>query len=261
MDAGQCWQRSGLAYHSGGGEYSACSLAQILQPAVAPKYSLSCRAAAGILRRAARRNRELPDPLRLALEAISCSTTEAGGGAPPPADDNGTNMLLTAPAVTPGARRASGNRGGEQVIAYQCCGNEVSQQLSLRSGAASLPGGVPFIVNAAESCARRDHARQADTARSLDSTGGFAANQGGTVVQESLTVRRLTPTEALRLQGFSDDHLDTDPPLSDGAKYRLAGNSVALPVVTWILSRLAAVAATEEAGLSKSTVPTGRAGA
>jgi site-specific DNA-cytosine methylase len=54
-----------------------------------------------------------------------------------------------------------------------------------------LPDGVPwpprapvtaYVVNAAESCATRDHARESETARALDTKGGFAANQGGTVV-------------------------------------------------------------------------------
>lgn len=47
---------------------------------------------------------------------------------------------------------------------------------------APVPGQSAFIVNAAESCAKETHARESDVARSLDTTGGFAANQGGTVV-------------------------------------------------------------------------------
>jgi DNA (cytosine-5)-methyltransferase 1 len=39
-----------------------------------------------------------------------------------------------------------------------------------------------YVVHAAESCAKERHAYETQTARSLDTTGGFASSQGGTVV-------------------------------------------------------------------------------
>lgn len=63
-----------------------------------------------------------------------------------------------------------------------------------------------------------------------------SGHQHGIGVNQS--VRRLTPTECLRLQGFSDDWLDLDPALSDSAKYRMVGNAVAVPVVEWIGRRI-----------------------
>jgi site-specific DNA-cytosine methylase len=51
-------------------------------------------------------------------------------------------------------------------------------------------------------------------------------------------VRRLTPVECCRLQGFSDDYLDG---LRDSAKYRLLGNAVSVTVSYWIGTRLEAV--------------------
>jgi site-specific DNA-cytosine methylase len=52
-------------------------------------------------------------------------------------------------------------------------------------------------------------------------------------------VRRLTPTECERLQGFPDGW--TDLPQSDTARYRQLGNAVAVPVIEWIGRRLQAV--------------------
>ena len=52
------------------------------------------------------------------------------------------------------------------------------------------------------------------------------------------TVRRLTPTECLRLQGFPDDWLD-GLELSDSAKYRMLGNAVCVNVAEWIARRFA----------------------
>jgi DNA (cytosine-5)-methyltransferase 1 len=48
-------------------------------------------------------------------------------------------------------------------------------------------------------------------------------------------IRRLTPTECARLQGFPDDWNDH---LSDSARYRQFGNAVAVPVAEWIFERI-----------------------
>lgn len=56
-------------------------------------------------------------------------------------------------------------------------------------------------------------------------------------------VRRLTPTECERLQGFPDGWTATSwgKPQSDSARYRQLGNAVATPVIAWIGHRLVAV--------------------
>ena len=53
-------------------------------------------------------------------------------------------------------------------------------------------------------------------------------------------IRRLTPLECERLQGFPDDWTDI-PSASDSARYKALGNSVAIPCVEFIMSRIAAV--------------------
>jgi DNA (cytosine-5)-methyltransferase 1 len=50
-----------------------------------------------------------------------------------------------------------------------------------------------------------------------------------------MDIRRLTPTECARLQGFSDDWNDW---LSDSVRYRQFGNAVAIPNVEWIARRI-----------------------
>jgi DNA (cytosine-5)-methyltransferase 1 len=57
-------------------------------------------------------------------------------------------------------------------------------------------------------------------------------------------VRRLTPTECERLQGFPDDYTAIpwrSKPASqcpDGPRYKALGNSMAVPVMRWIGQRL-----------------------
>ncbi len=60
------------------------------------------------------------------------------------------------------------------------------------------------------------------------------------IVCASYRVRRLTPVECLRLQGFPDWWLDIKG-MSDTQKYRAIGNSVAIPCVSFILERIAEV--------------------
>ena len=52
-------------------------------------------------------------------------------------------------------------------------------------------------------------------------------------------IRRLTPLECERLQGFPDGWTDI-PNASDSARYKALGNSVAIPCVEFIMSRIAA---------------------
>ena len=67
-------------------------------------------------------------------------------------------------------------------IAYQCHGSNVGPMGTVRAGNGNEASGVPFIVNAAESCATQSHARPSEVARCLDGGGSFATAQGGTVV-------------------------------------------------------------------------------
>lgn len=63
-------------------------------------------------------------------------------------------------------------------------------------------------------------------------------------VSQSMSVRRLTPTECERLQGFPDGYTQVPhrgKPASDGPRYKALGNSFAVPVVRWIGERIAAV--------------------
>jgi DNA (cytosine-5)-methyltransferase 1 len=63
-------------------------------------------------------------------------------------------------------------------------------------------------------------------------------------VQQTMQVRRLTPRECERLQGFPDDYTlipYRNKPACDGPRYKALGNSMAVPVMRWIGKRLQAV--------------------
>jgi hypothetical protein len=59
-----------------------CSLSDTLETGTLPRrYFLSAKACKGILRRAEKRGKELPDALRIALEAVASGQTFPQGGA------------------------------------------------------------------------------------------------------------------------------------------------------------------------------------
>jgi DNA (cytosine-5)-methyltransferase 1 len=60
-------------------------------------------------------------------------------------------------------------------------------------------------------------------------------------IAQSMQVRRLTPRECERLQGFPDDWTNVSrngKPAPDGPRYKAIGNSMAVPVMRWIGQRI-----------------------
>jgi DNA (cytosine-5)-methyltransferase 1 len=55
------------------------------------------------------------------------------------------------------------------------------------------------------------------------------------ITQETTIVRRLTPRECERLQGFPDDWTASQ---ADSSRYKMMGNAVTVPVVEWIIKRM-----------------------
>lgn len=61
-------------------------------------------------------------------------------------------------------------------------------------------------------------------------------------VTTALGVRRLMPVECERLQGFEDDFTlvpnSRGKPMADGPRYKMLGNSKAVPCIRWVLERI-----------------------
>ena len=69
------------------------------------------------------------------------------------------------------------------------------------------------------------------------STGCATTTGSGPSVITNTRVRRLTPRECERLQGFPDDYTliqYRNKPAADGPRYKALGNSMAVPVMRWI---------------------------
>ena len=249
-------QRQDASWQMGGallGEYSMHSfgespkedveshLSQILEDNPHQKYCLSDRACLGILNRANRRGKVLPNVLEEALIQTILRGTD--GGEPAVAysienhpqdsrvdiDESGKVQTLTGrmgtgggnvPMVVVSLDRSSYNQGKKDVsVAYAVdCRN------------ASVNTDTNVTLQAKES-------------------GGTSYNLNNVVITTCprYIVRRLTPMECERLQGYPDGWTDIGEytnsngkkcKASDASRYKALGNSIALPSWKWVLKRI-----------------------
>jgi DNA (cytosine-5)-methyltransferase 1 len=120
-----------------------------------------------------------------------------------------------------------GTGRGTPLIAVDCYNGAIDGDIThtARSGNGNAIGGVPAVMT---------------LAFSIDMCG----NKGLNALASAMFVRRLTPRECERLQGFPDDYTLVayrGKPAADGPRYRALGNSMAVPVMHWIGGRVALV--------------------
>lgn len=81
----------------------------------------------------------------------------------------------------------------------------------------------------------------ASTMRSMSHSDSHQNGGGHQAVMHGTAVRRLTPRECERLQGFPDDYtriIVRGKPAADGPRYKALGNSMARTVMHWIGERI-----------------------
>ena len=82
------------------------------------------------------------------------------------------------------------------------------------------------------------------TSNALRASEGGRGGEGYGAVLHRSAVRRITPRECERLQGFPDDYTlipyrgKTTADCADGPRYKALGNSMAVPVMRWIGERI-----------------------
>jgi len=111
--------------------------------------------------------------------------------------------------------------------------------MTLQAGAKGhnySPHTVPHVLAYGVSENQRAESRLTPYSRQI-TTGGGKPGQGYPCALVDYKVRRLTPCECERLQGFPDDWTAVNG-MSDSARYRMLGNAVAVPVAEWIGQRI-----------------------
>jgi DNA (cytosine-5)-methyltransferase 1 len=118
---------------------------------------------------------------------------------------------------------------------------------SLRVGNGNAMGGVPSVMQPV-AFQPGNLVRGAGSTPSeqvfptLKSDHGRGASDQQPHVMAAMQVRRLTPVECERLQGFPDNYTNIPwrkkPEAPDGPRYKALGNSMAVPVMRWIGERI-----------------------
>ena len=96
-------------------------------------------------------------------------------------------------------------------------------------------GNVPIVALQGNMIGRADTAGPQGKGFTEEGEPMFTLTKTDVHAVASSTVRRLTPMECERLQGFPDNWTDGQ---TDGHRYKQMGNAVAVPVVSWIVNRL-----------------------
>jgi len=126
-------------------------------------------------------------------------------------------------------------------VAYQCHGSNVGPMGTLRTGSGNVTSGVPFTFQPRVGRSGRGMPSDVVPALAGGSAGTGATSDMRPCVVARYAVRRLTPRECCRLQGFPDDYTLVPfrgKPAKDGPRYRALGNSMAVPVMCWIGRRI-----------------------
>jgi DNA (cytosine-5)-methyltransferase 1 len=162
--------------------------------------------------------------------------------------DHGTDAGSLSPTLRAmNHSRSHANAGGQVAV---CITGEITHTLKAEGFDGSEDGtgrGQPIVAAFAENS--RAELRYEDGDGGITgslSGGGGKAGQGMPAAQVGASVRRLTPRECERLQGFPDGYTlipwrgkpATDCP--DGPRYKAIGNSKAVPVVRWLGLRVLA---------------------
>ncbi len=87
-------------------------------------------------------------------------------------------------------------------------------------------GNVPMVFS---------HTQGLDAQPSEENSPTLRSGGNGMAVATNQVVRRLTPIECERLQGFPDNWTDGQ---ADSNRYKQMGNAVAVPVVSWIVKAM-----------------------
>lgn len=177
-------------------------------------------------------------PRRQARQGIAptlSARTKGGGGLGTDFDVDGG---LIAGTVSSKWVKGSGGPAGDE------CYNLVAHALRADGFDASEDGtgrGTPLIAFSAKDDGGDAQFEISPTLRAGGFTGSHANAGVMPAIASDVMVRRLTPRECERLQGFEDDYTLIDyrgKAAADGPRYKALGNSMAVPVMRWILTRI-----------------------
>jgi DNA (cytosine-5)-methyltransferase 1 len=140
---------------------------------------------------------------------------------------------------------AKENACGSAVVAIQ--GNLIGRDSGGPQGVGASDDGVMYTLTKADvHGVAQPIGFEANMSLQQPSSGGVyqtltRRTHASVMEPATMAVRRLTPVECERLQGFPDNYTNIRENCPDGPRYKALGNSMAVPVMRWIGERIQAV--------------------
>jgi DNA (cytosine-5)-methyltransferase 1 len=162
------------------------------------------------------------------------------------------NFVVFEPRSPDGVPRIHGNlcptlntmQGGQRQPCIALAENTIGRQpLNGGNGDGFTENGPMYTLNATG--VHGIAIGSSETSGTLRANPGSGWRSNGTPVEavaiQNMAVRKLTPVECERLQGFPDNYTNIKENCPDGPRYKALGNSMAVPVMKWIGERIANV--------------------
>ena len=158
---------------------------------------------------------------------------------------SGCNMVDVAKCIDTSNPCPSKNQGGIAVAVVNMQGS--------KSNACVSTDGSSYTINAMHGHDVHAVAFRTNAAGQVDPQDGISASLGtqtdscAQILHQAMQVRRLTPTECERLQGFPDGWTaipwkkKNAEDCPDGPRYKALGNSMAVNCMEWIGERINAI--------------------
>jgi len=143
--------------------------------------------------------------------------------------------------------KARDYKDATDLIAIALAENTIGRQpMNSGNGDGFTEGGPMYTLNAtgvhgvaAVRCKATGESSLSDVTMSITASyGAGGADLATKPLVCGMAVRRLTPTECERLQGFPDGYTNIKEKCPDGPRYKALGNSMAVPVMRWIGKRI-----------------------
>jgi DNA (cytosine-5)-methyltransferase 1 len=165
------------------------------------------------------------------------------------AKDHGADADEVAPTLRGmGHDSSHANGGGQVAVAFTLHGSDgTASTASPTDVAGSVRTRAPgSIENSSTTAVLQEQSVASPLTASYDKRADSSDTGNGppNLLHSLMAVRRLTPRECERLQGFPDDYTLVEYRgrlAADGPRYKALGNSMAVPVMRWIGQRIAAV--------------------
>ena len=188
-------------------------------------------------------DQQIAQPIAYSFDSLASNSMKSSN------PNSGCREVETSKTLDTSHPDPSKNQGGiavAQPIAVDCYNQTINEHTTQTIGSSASDVNHYGAVLQPQAIDFRNQNISEDVTMTLQSksNGGYSLNYQPGILQPTMAIRRLTPTECERLQGFPDGWTKIpyrnkpEEVCPDGPRYKACGNSMAVPVMRWIGERI-----------------------